>query len=123
MRRREFITLAGAAAAAWPLAARGQQPVMPVIGFLSVASPEIWTQYLLAFKQGLSQTGFVENQNIRIEYRWAYGDYTRLSALATELAGLRVSVIAASGGSRIALAAKAATATIPVVSRSAMAIQ
>jgi putative ABC transport system substrate-binding protein len=89
--------------------------MMPVIGFLNIASPEAWTEYIVAFKQGLGQAGFVENQNVAIEYRWARGDYNRLPALATDLATRRVAVIAANGGSRSALAAKAATATIPIV--------
>src|SRR4051794_3665293 len=113
IRRREFITLLGGAAA-WPLAAHAQQPAMPVIGFLNVASPETWRYYVAAFKNGLSQGGFVDGQNVTIEYRWAYGDYSRLPALAAELVGLRISVIAATGGSRSALAAKATTATIPI---------
>ncbi len=115
IRRREFIATLGSAAVAWPRAAGAQQAGLPMIGFLAVASPETWAQYVVAFKNGLSQTGFVEGQNVTIEYRWAYGDYSRLPALATDLVGLRVAVIAATGGSRLALAAKAATATIPIV--------
>jgi putative tryptophan/tyrosine transport system substrate-binding protein len=115
MRRREFIKVVAGSAASWPLAARAQQPAMPVIGFLNIASPETWTPYVAAFRQGLGQTGFVEGQNVAIQYRWAHSDYNRLPALAADLASSHVSVIAANGGSRSALAAKAATTTIPIV--------
>ncbi|PWT88410.1 MAG: ABC transporter substrate-binding protein [Proteobacteria bacterium] len=114
MRRREFITLIGGATAL-PLAARAQQPGLPVIGFLSIATPEAWADYVSAFKQGLGQTGFAEGQNVAIEYRWAGSDYGRFPTLVKELVDRRVSVIVANGGGRVALVAKAATSDIPIV--------
>jgi putative tryptophan/tyrosine transport system substrate-binding protein len=116
LKRREFITLVGGAGAVgWQFAASAQPPAMPVIGFLSIATPETWAEYVSAFKHGLGQAGFVEGQNVAIKYRWAGSDYSRLPALAKELVERQVSVIASNGGARAALAAKAATSSIPIV--------
>jgi putative ABC transport system substrate-binding protein len=115
MRRRDFITPIGSAVAAWPLAARAQQPAMPVVGFLSSRSPGESAGVVAAFRQGFGESGFVEGQNVVIAFRWAEGHYDRLPALATELVDLHVAALFAAGGPPSALAAKAATSTIPVV--------
>ena len=115
MRRREFIGLLGGATAMWPLAAGAQQPKLPVIGFMSSRSAKDSAQLLQAFHRGLREVGYIEGQNVAIEYRWAEGRYERLAAMAAELADRQVAVIAAVGGGPSARAAKAATLTIPIV--------
>ena len=114
LRRREFITLLGAATT-WALQVRAQQPAMPVIGFLHVAFAGPYTQQLMAFRQGLKQSGYVEGQNGAIEYRWANNEYNQLPELAGDLVRRQVALIVAAGGPTSALAAKAATSTIPIV--------
>jgi ABC-type uncharacterized transport system substrate-binding protein len=115
VKRREFITLLGGTAVAWPLAAGGQQPAMPVVGLLGSASALEWTNFVAALRGGLGELGYVEGRSVAIEQRWADGHSERLPALAAELVALRVAVLVVAGGTEAAAAAKAATSAIPIV--------
>ena len=115
MRRREFITLIGGTVATWPRAVRTQQRAIPVIGYLGAQSPELWASRVRAFRQGLNETGYIEGQNVAIEYRWAESHYDRYPALVADLIARDVSLIVAAGSTPAIVAAKAATGTIPIV--------
>jgi putative tryptophan/tyrosine transport system substrate-binding protein len=120
MRRRDFILLVGGAATAMPPPALSQQPTMPVVGFLGGGSPDLDARRVAAFRQGLSEAGYVEGKNVAIEYRWAEGQYDRFQALAADLVRRRVHVIASFGGAPSALAAKAVTASVPIIFETAV---
>jgi putative tryptophan/tyrosine transport system substrate-binding protein len=115
LRRREIIALLGGAVAAWPLAVRAQQAAIPIVGYVHADSPQPIADLVAAFREGLRETGYVEGQNVVIEYRWAHNDLSRIPELVADLVQRRVAVIATPGSSVAALAAKAATTTIPIV--------
>jgi putative ABC transport system substrate-binding protein len=115
VRRRDFIKVIAGSAAAWQVTARAQQPTMPVIGFLGSESPDLWTGRLRELRRGLSEFGFIEGQNLSIEYRWGEGRNERLPSMASDLVRYQVKVIVAPGSTPAALAAQAATKTIPIV--------
>jgi putative tryptophan/tyrosine transport system substrate-binding protein len=115
MRRREFISLLGSVAAGWPLGAHAQQAVLPVVGFLNSASPRPWENYVAGFRAGLKEAGFVDGQNVTIDFRWAEGHYDKLPGMAADLVRRKVAVLVATGGTPSVVAAKGATSTIPIV--------
>jgi putative ABC transport system substrate-binding protein len=117
MKRRDFISLLGGTAAGWPLAARAQQPALPVVGFVTGLSADVSARYAAAFRKGLNKTGYVEGQNMTVEYYWLEGHYDRVPALMADLVRRRAAMIATPGSIVAALAAKAATGTIPIVFR------